>query len=86
MTPSCGDKDKKQPNYAQNFKGWHRFLTTFHNFDTVYVFRVEESIAELPYACSDLINPSQLPVPEVQVVFNGGQSLLNTVTTGVPLG
>ena len=27
LTPSCGDKRKKQPKYAQNFKGWLRFLT-----------------------------------------------------------
>ena len=27
QTPSCGDKRKKQPKYAQNFKGWLRFLT-----------------------------------------------------------
>ena len=27
LTPTCGDKRKKQPKYAQNFKGWLRFLT-----------------------------------------------------------
>ena len=40
----------------------------FHNFDTVNVFKVEESIAdistELP-CLRDLENPSQLPVREV---------------------
>ena len=43
----------------------------FHNFDTVYVFKVEESIAdistELPCLC-DLKNPSQLPVREVLMI------------------
>ena len=27
LTPSWGDKREKQPKYAQNFKGWLRFLT-----------------------------------------------------------
>ena len=40
----------------------------FHNFDIVYVFKVEESIAdistELPF-CVISKNPSQLPVWEV---------------------
>ena len=40
----------------------------FHNFATVFVFKVEESIAgistELPCLC-DFENPSQLPVREV---------------------
>ena len=27
LTPSWGDKRIKQPKYAQNFKGWLRFLT-----------------------------------------------------------
>ena len=45
----------------------------FHNFDTVYVFEVEVSIAdisnELPCLC-DLKNPSQLPVREVLMILS----------------
>ena len=45
----------------------------FHNFDTVYVFKVEESIAdistELP-CLRDLENPSQLPVREVLMILS----------------
>ena len=45
----------------------------FHIFDTVYVFKVEESIAgiltELP-CLRDLENPSQLPVPEVLMILS----------------
>ena len=45
----------------------------FHNFDTVYVFKVKESIAdistELPCLC-DLENPSQLPVREVLMILS----------------
>ena len=45
----------------------------FHNFDIVYVFRVEESIAgisaELP-CLRDLENPSQLPVREVLMILS----------------
>ena len=45
----------------------------FHNFDSVYVFKVEESIAdistELPCLC-DLENPSQLPVREVLMILS----------------
>ena len=45
----------------------------FHNFDIVYVFRVEESITdistELP-CLRDLENPSQLPVREVLMILS----------------
>ena len=45
----------------------------FHNFDTVYVFKVEESIAdistELP-CLRDLENPSRLPVREVLMILS----------------
>ena len=45
----------------------------FHNLDIVYVFKVEESIAdistELPCLC-DLENPSQLPVREVLMILS----------------
>ena len=45
----------------------------FHNFDIVYVFKVEESIAdistELP-CLRDLENPSQLPVQEVLMILS----------------
>ena len=45
----------------------------FHNFDTVRVFKVDASIAdistELP-CLRDLENPSQLPVPEVLMVLS----------------
>ena len=45
----------------------------FHNFDTVYVFKVEEFIAdistELP-CLRDLENPSQLPVREVLMILS----------------
>ena len=45
----------------------------FHNFDIVYVFKVEESIAdisnELP-CLRDLENPSQLPVREVLIILS----------------
>ena len=45
----------------------------FHNFDTVHVFKVEESIAdistELP-CLRDLENPSQLPVREVLMILS----------------
>ena len=45
----------------------------FHNIDTVYVFKVEESIAdistELP--CLHVLeNPSQLPVREVPMILS----------------
>ena len=45
----------------------------FHNFNTVNVFKVEESIAdistELPYL-RDLENPSQLTVREVLMILS----------------
>ena len=40
----------------------------FHNFFSIYVFEVKESIADIPNELSrlgDLENPSQLPVQEV---------------------
>ena len=40
----------------------------FHNFYSVYVYKVKESIADIPIklpCLSDLQNPSQLPVREV---------------------
>ena len=45
----------------------------FHNFDSVYVFKGKESIAdistELP-CLRDLENPSQLPVREVLMILS----------------
>ena len=45
----------------------------FHNFDIVYVFKVDESIVdistELP-CLRDLENPSQLPVREVLMILS----------------
>ena len=45
----------------------------FHNFNIVYVLRVEESIAdistELP-CLRDLENPSQLPVREILMTLS----------------
>ena len=45
----------------------------FHNFDTVHVFKVEESIAdistELP-CLRDLENPSKLPVRKVLMILS----------------
>ena len=45
----------------------------FHNFDTVYVFKVEKSISgistELP-CLRDLENRSQLPVREVLMILS----------------
>ena len=40
----------------------------FHNFFTIYVFEVKESMYDIPTelpCLSDLENPSQLPVQEV---------------------
>ena len=40
----------------------------FHNFFTIYVFEVKESIADIPTelpCLGDLENPGQLPVQEV---------------------
>ena len=45
----------------------------FHNFDIVYVFIVEESIADIStelQCLRDLENPSQLPVREVLMVLS----------------
>ena len=44
----------------------------FHNFSTVYVYKVKESIADIPTelpCLSDLENPSQLPVREVLMIL-----------------
>ena len=44
----------------------------FHNFYTVYVYKVKESIADIPTelpCLSDLENPSQLPVREVLMIL-----------------
>ena len=40
----------------------------FHNFFSIYVFKVKESIADIPselLCLGDLENPGQLPVQEV---------------------
>ena len=71
LTPSCGDKRKNQPEFAQNSKGWLGCgLMDFYNFHPIYVFKVKESTAdiltELP---SDLENPSQLPVWKVLMIL-----------------
>ena len=45
----------------------------FHNFDTVYVFKVKESIADIPTelpCLRHLENPSQLPVREVLMILS----------------
>ena len=45
----------------------------FHNFNTVYVFKVEESIADISTevpCLRDLENPSQLPVREVLMILS----------------
>ena len=45
----------------------------FHNFYTIYVFKVKESIADIPTelpCLSGLENPSQLPVREVLVILS----------------
>ena len=46
----------------------------FHNFYTIYVFKVKESTADIPTelpCLSDLENPSQLPVRKVlMILFN----------------
>ena len=44
-----------------------------HNFDTIHVFKVEESIADIsiePPCLRDLENPSQLPVREVPMILS----------------
>ena len=43
-------------------------LVNFHNFFSIHVFEVKESIADIPTelpCLSDLENPGQLPVQEV---------------------
>ena len=45
----------------------------FHNFYTVHVFKVKESIADIPTelpCLSDLETPSQLPVREVLMILS----------------
>ena len=45
----------------------------FHNFYTIYVLKVKESIADIPTelrCLSDLENPSQLPVREVLMILS----------------
>ena len=45
----------------------------FHNFYIVYVYKVKESIADIPTelpCLSDLENPSQLPVREVLMILS----------------
>ena len=45
----------------------------FHNFETVYVFKVEESIADIStelLCLCDLENLSQLPVREVLMILS----------------
>ena len=47
----------------------------FHNFFTIYVIKVKESIADIPIELSclsdlDLENPSQLSVREVLVILS----------------
>ena len=45
----------------------------FHNFNIVYVFKVEESIADISSklpCLRDLENPSQLPVREVLMILS----------------
>ena len=45
----------------------------FHNFYTIYVFKVKKSIANIPIelpCLSDLENPSQLPVWEVLMILS----------------
>ena len=45
----------------------------FHKFYNVYVYKVKESIADIPIelpCLSDLENPSQLPVREVLMILS----------------
>ena len=45
----------------------------FHNFYTVYVYKVKKSIVDIPTelpCLSDLENPSQLPVQEVLMILS----------------
>ena len=52
---------------------WWLYLMDFHNFFTIYVFEVKESIIDIPteLRCpSDLENSSQLPVWEVLVILS----------------
>ena len=52
---------------------WWFYLMDFHNFFTIYVFKVKESIVDIltELRClSDLDNPSQLPVWEVPMILS----------------
>ena len=52
---------------------WWLYLMDFHNFFTIYVFEVKESIVDIltELRCLiDLENPSQLPVWEVLVILS----------------
>ena len=45
----------------------------FHNFYTIYVFKVKESSADIPTelpCLSDFENPNQLPVLEVLMILS----------------
>ena len=45
----------------------------FHTFNTIYVFKVKKSIADIPtelQCLNDLENPSQLPVWEVLMILS----------------
>ena len=45
----------------------------FYNFNSIYVFKVKESIADIPTelpCLSDLENPSQLTVREVLMILS----------------
>ena len=45
----------------------------FHNFYTVHVYKVKESIADIPTelpCLSDLENPSHVPVREVLIIMS----------------
>ena len=52
---------------------WWLYLMDFHNFFTIYVFEVKESIVDIltELRClSDRDNPSQLPVWEILVILS----------------
>ena len=62
------------PSYSRvTQKYWWLYLMDFHNFFTIYVVKVMESIAYIPTelrCLSDLTNPSHLPVWEVLVILS----------------
>ena len=52
---------------------WWLHFIDFQNFFTLHVFKVKESIADIPTGLpclSDLENPSQLPVREVLIILS----------------